>query len=302
MVSPSARRRAADHVQQPLSVSQRRACRALKQARSTQRYQPQRSDREQQLLAWLRAFAVRHPRYGYRRAYVTLRADGWQVNRKCIERLWRIEGLRVPARRQKRSRRASGTAQRLSAEHRNHVWRYDFASDRTSDGRQFRLLTVIDEYMRESPAIEVRRSMTASDVVAVLERLVAERGAPVYVRSDNGPEFVAGLIKQWLSGRGIATLYIDPGSPWQNGYIESFNGKLRDELLSTEEFATLAEATVLVEAYRQEYNYRRPHSALKNPPPAVFAGHVQPVNSTSLITLGTDFGGWSPVLKRIGDD
>lgn len=282
MVSPSARRRAVDHVQQRLSVSQRRACRALRQARSTQRYQSHRPEREQQLRAWLRAFALRHPRYGYRRAYVALRTDGWAVNRKCVQRLWRIEGLRVPARRQKRSRHTAGASQRLCAEGRNHVWSYDFVSDRTADGRQLRLLTVIDEYTRESLAIEVRRSMTATDVIEVLTSLVAERGAPRYVRSDNGPEFVAIVIKQWLAGSGIATLYIDPGSPWQNGYIESFNGKLRDELLSMEEFSTVAEAVVLVEAYRQHYNYHRPHSALENLPPAVFAHQVQPANSTSL--------------------
>lgn len=287
MVGPSARRRAVEHVQKKLAVSQRRACRALKQARATQRYQPRRSDRQQQLRQWLRDFAVKQPRYGYRRAYAALRAEGWVVNRKCVERLWRDEGLRVPARRQKRRRIPGQGCERLSAGHVNHIWSYDFVSDRTSDGRQLRLLTVIDEYTRESLAIEVRRSMTASDVLDVLARIVAERGAPGYVRSDNGPEFVAGALKQWMSDRGIGTLYIEPGSPWQNGYIESFNGKLRDELLSMEVFDSLGEAIVLVEEYRQQYNYQRPHSALKNMAPALFA-EQQAANqlSNSLIPSG----------------
>lgn len=291
MVSPSARRRAVEHVQRKLAVSQRRACRALKQARATQRYQPRSSDRQRQLRQWLRDFAAKQPRYssryGYRRAYATLRAEGWIVNRKCVERLWRDEGLRVPARRQKRRRITGQGGERLSAAHVNHIWSYDFVTDRTSDGRQLRLLTVIDEYTRESLAIEVRRSMTASDVLEVLSRIVAERGAPVYVRSDNGPEFVAGALKHWLSSNRISTLYIEPGSPWQNGYIESFNGKLRDELLSMEVFDSLTEAIVLVEEYRQQYNYQRPHSALRNMAPAIFAErHAANQLSNSPITPG----------------
>lgn len=287
MVGPSARRRAVEHVQRKLALSQRRACRALKQARATQRYQPRSSDRQRQLRQWLRDFAVKQPRYGYRRAYACLRAEGWIVNRKCVERLWRDEGLRVPARRQKRRRISGQGCERFSAQHAGHIWSYDFVSDRTSDGRQLRLLTVIDEYTRESLAIEVRRSMTASDVLDVLARIVEERGAPQYVRSDNGPEFVAGALKQWLKDRGISTLYIEPGSPWQNGYIESFNGKLRDELLSMEVFDSLGEAIVLVQEYRQQYNYRRPHSALKNMAPAIFAKHHAANQlSNSLITSG----------------
>jgi transposase InsO family protein len=274
MVSPSARRRAVDHVQQKLAISQRRACDALGQARATQRYQPRTSQRDEQLRQWLRRFAVEHPRWGYRRAHVGLRAEGWAVNRKCVERLWRDEGLRVPARRQKRSRRASTERERQVAEHMNHVWSYDFVTDRTSDGRPLRLLTVIDEHTRESLAIEVRRSMTARDVIAVLQRIVSQRGAPRYVRSDNGPEFVARALRDWLAASGITTLYIDPGAPWQNGYIESFNGKLRDEVLSMEVFDSVAEAIVLVEDYRQSYNNHRPHSALKNLPPAVFAKQI----------------------------
>jgi transposase InsO family protein len=276
MVSPSARRRAVTHVQQKLAISQRRACRVLRQARATQRYQPRTSQQEQHLRQWLRHFAAEHPRWGYRRAYVSVRAEGWAVNRKCVERLWREEGLRVPARPHKRSRllRAGMGCERLSATHVNHVWSYDFVADCTSDGRQLRLLTIIDEYTRESLGIEVRRSMTARDVVGVLQRIVEERGAPRYVRSDNGPEFVARAIRQWLKASGITTLYIDPGSPWQNGYIESFNGKLRDELLSMEVFDSLAEAVVLVEEYRQQYNHQRPHSALGSLPPAVFARQI----------------------------
>jgi len=282
MVSPSARRRAVEHVQQKLAISQRRACDALGQARATQRYRQRRGQRDDQLRQWLRRFATEHPRWGYRRAHVGLRAEGWAVNRKCVERLWREEGLRVPARRQKRSRGARSDRERQVAEHRNHVWSYDFVSDRTSDGRQLRLLTVIDEYTRESLAIEVRRSMTARDVITVLQRIVDQRGAPRYVRSDNGPEFVARALKDWLTASGIATLYIDPGAPWQNGYIESFNGKLRDELLSIDAFDSVAEAAVLVEDYRQSYNNQRPHSALKNLPPAVFATQIaadQPIIS-----------------------
>ena len=283
MVGPSARRRAVEHVQQQIGVSQRRACRVLEQARATQRYRPRTTDREQKLRQWLRQFAVRHPRWGYRRAHAMLRAEGWAVNRKAIARLWRQEALRVPARRQKRSRIAGTVSDRRQAEHANDVWSYDFVSDRTSDGRQLRLLTMIDEYTRESLAIVVRRSMTARDVIDVLAMVVNERGAPKHVRSDNGPEFIAGAVKQWMKASGIQTLYIDPGSPWQNGFIESFNGKLRDELLSMEVFDSLAEAIVLVEGYRRQYNHHRPHSALKNLPPAVFAQQISAeINSTSL--------------------
>jgi transposase InsO family protein len=288
MVSPSARRRAVDHVQQKLAVSQRRACGVLRQARATQRYQRRTTEREQQLRQWLQRFATAYPRYGYRRAHAGLRADGWAVNRKCVERLWRAEGLRVPARRQKRSRITGVRSERLAAEHPNHVWSYDFVADRTSDGRQLRLLTIIDEYTRESLAIVVRRSMTARDVITVLAGIADKRGIPTHIRSDNGPEFIATAVKEWLKASGITTLYIDPGAPWQNGSIESFNGKLRDELLSMEVFDSLAETIVLVEEYRQHYNHQRPHSALGNLPPAVFVRQyaASQLNNT-LITSGT---------------
>ena len=225
---------------------------------------------EDALTAAIVALARRFGRYGYRRITDLLQMAGWQVNAKRVQRIWRAEGLKVPSRQPKRGRLwlADGSCIRLRPEHRNHVWAYDFVSETTSDGRKLRLLTVIDEYTRECLAIRVRRRMTSHDVLYALSELFLEYGIPEHIRSDNGPEFVAKAVRGWLGNLGVTTLFIEPGSPWENGYIESFNGKLRDELLNGELFYTLKEAEILIEHWRREYNHLRPHSSLGGRPPA----------------------------------
>ena len=214
--------------------------------------------------------ATEYGRYGYRRVTALLRAEGFAVNHKRVERLWRREGLKVPARQPKRRRLwlNDGSCVRLRPESANHVWSYDFVKCRTSDGRAFRLLTVIDEYTRECLAIDVARRITADDVLERLSDLFVLRGLPGHIRSDNGPEFAAKAVRGWLGRLGVEALFIEPGSPWENGYVESFNGKLRDELLNAELFDTLLEAKVLVERWRTVYNTVRPHSSLDYLPPA----------------------------------
>jgi putative transposase len=214
-----------------------------------------------------------HPRFGYRRIWALLRREGWRVNRKRVYRLWRRQGLKVPRRKRKKRRlgHSANGCVRLRALAKDHVWGWDFIHDRTADGRPLKWLSVVDEYTRECVALEVGRSLTASRVVQILAGLFGERGAPVHVRSDNGPEFIAQAIRSWLSGAGVETLYIEPGAPWENGYAESFHSKLRDELLEREEFTSLLEARALGRAYRGEYNTARPHSALGYRTPAEFA-------------------------------
>jgi len=219
--------------------------------------------------------ASEYGRYGYPRVTALLRAEGFVVNHKRVERLWRREGLKVPQRQPKRKRLwlNDGSCIRLRPRYRNHVWSYDFMMDRTSEGRALKLLTVIDEHSRECLAIDVGRKLTSEDVLWRLAQLFVERGTPGYLRSDNGPEFVAKAVREWLGKVGVGTLYIEPGSPWENGYLESFNGKLRDELLAREVFDTLLEAKVLVARWRRHYNAVRPHSALGYRPPAPEAIH-----------------------------
>ena len=272
-MSPTRRRQAVEQVCQRLEVSQRRACQVVLQPRGTQRYAPRRVDEDKALIGDMKWLSRRHPRYGYRRITALLRAEGWGVNRKRVYRLWREEGLKVPGRKGKHKRLGDSENGCLCrrAEHINHVWSYDFVSDQTEDGRRLKLLVVLDEYTRESLAIEVERHIKAPDVLAMLEYLFAVRGAPQYLRSDNGPEFVAEAIQQWLQKSGVKTLYITPGSPWENAYIESFNSRLRDELLNVEVFGNLREARVLVEDYRRRYNHHRPHSSLNYATPAAFA-------------------------------
>jgi len=262
-----------ERVRRVFGVSERRACRVLGQPRSTQRYAAREPERDRELRARLRALSARHPRYGYRRIWALVRREGWRVNRKRVQRLWREEGLRVP--RRQRKRRSVGSAEqgstRLRAEYKNHVWSYDFVMDETADGRRLKLLPVLDEFTREAHAILVERSITAADVVELLAYLFRVHGEPEYIRSDNGPEFVARAVKEWLACSEVRTLYIEPASPWQNAYVESFNGRLEDELLSRELFTSLAEAKVLVEQYRLAYNHERPHGALGYRTPAEFA-------------------------------
>jgi len=228
--------------------------------------------------------AAKFGRYGYRRITALLRQAGWRVNHKRVERIWRQEGLRVPQKQPKRGRLwlNDGSCVRLRACWRNHVWSYDFVADQTHDGRPLRLLVVVEEYTRECLAIVVERRLQSVNVLESLGDLFVERGVPEYIRSDNGSEFTAQLVREWLDRTGVKTLYIEPGSPWENGYCESFNGKLRDECLKGEVFYTLAEAKVLIERWRREYNQVRPHSALGYRPPAPEAILPLPTGSAPL--------------------
>lgn len=267
------------HVQQQLGVSERRACRVLKQPRATQRHAPQPSDEEVQLTTRVVELASQYGRYGYRRVTALLRGEGWRVNHKRVERIWRREGLKVPAKQPKRGRLwlNDGSCVRLWPTHPNHVWSYDFMQDRTHNGAGFRILNIIDEYTRECLVSRVERRLSHEDVLAELAWLFCTRGLPDYIRSDNGPEFTAQQVQQWLSGLSVGPLFIEKGSPWENGYIESFNGKLRDELLDGEIFYTLKEAQVLIEDWRRHYNTQRPHSSLNYRPPAPEAILVRPL-------------------------
>ena len=222
------------------------------------------------MVARMIALATQYGRYGYRRVTGLLRGEGWRVNHKRIERLWRREGLKVPQKQPKRGRLwlTDGSCIRRRPEYRHHVWAYDFVAERTHDGRPLKILTVVDEYSRECLAIVVARRLRATDVLETLAELFATQGLPAFIRSDNGPEFTAALIRLWLEALEVQTLFIEPGSPWENGYVESFNGKLRDELLDREIFYTVTEAKILIERWRREYNTVRPHSALGYRPPA----------------------------------
>ncbi len=285
MVSPARKREAVAHLESKLQVSQRRACKVISQPRSTQRYGSARPAKDAKLAAELRRYAVEHPRRGYRMAAAHLRRQGMKVNDKRVARLWRQEGLRVPQRQHKRRRlgHSGNSTQRRSATRINEVWSYDFVFDQTADGRRLKWLPICDEFTRENVALEVERRMEAKDVVRVLEEAVARRGAaPQFIRSDNGPEFIAKAVRDWISQQGFQTLYIEPGSPWQNAYSESFNSRLRDELLNREIFATLAEAKVLGNEYRRVYNEQRLHSSLGYQPPAEFALSCLSADSATL--------------------
>ncbi len=259
-----------ERVCQTLGVSERRACRVLRQYRSTQRHRSWAPQDEQRLITRTLQLAGEDGRDGYRRITALLRREGWRVNQQRVERNWRQEGLKVPKKQPRRGRLwlNDGSCLRLRPCWPDHVWAYDFVADRTRDGRSLKMLTVVDEYTRECLAIDVERR---ADSMSVLERLAAlfvERGVPEYIRSDNGPEFTARLVRNWLERVGVKTLFIEPVSPWENGYVESFNGKFRDEMLNGEIFYTLREAKVLIEGWRREYNKVRPHSSLGYRPPA----------------------------------
>jgi putative transposase len=253
-----------------LGVPERRACRVLGQHRSTQRKSSTRPNDEVALTAAIIGLATRYGRYGYRRITALLRHAGRVVNVKRVERIWRQEGLKVPHKQPKRGRLwlNDGSCIRLRPEYQNHIWSYDFVEDRTHDGRKLRMLNVIDEFTRECLAIRVDRKLKSLDVIDLLSDLFILRGVPEHVRSDNGPEFVAKAVRQWITAVGAKTAYIEPGSPWENGYCESFNSKLRDELLNIEVFSSLKEAKVLIEDWRRHYNTKRPHSSLGYRPPA----------------------------------
>lgn len=249
-------------------VSERRSCQLVGVSRAGARYLSRRKDRE--LIERLQQIARRHPRYGYRRAWALLRREGYEVNHKRVHRLWRQAKLTLPRRRPRKRRSGAATTVCPQAVRPNHVWTYDFLFDACASGIRLKLLTVEDEYTREGLAIKTATSIKAMSVIKVLRGLIQERGAPECLRSDNGPEFIAASIKGWLKANGVETLYIDPGSPWQNGFGESFNGRLRDECLNLEWFSNLEEAKVVIERWRRHYNEERPHSSLDYRTPAEF--------------------------------
>ncbi|WP_204114533.1 IS3 family transposase [Shimia biformata] len=270
LLSPARRRACIEHIRKKFRVSERLACRVLGQHRSTQRKVPQGRADEEVLTADIIALASQYGRYGYRRITALLREAGWAVNVKRVERIWRREGLKVPQKQPKKSRLwlNDGSCIRLRPERPNHVWSYDFVESRTHDGRKFRMLNLIDEFTRECLAIRIDRKLRSTDVIDMLSDLFILRGVPDHIRSDNGPEFVAKAVRDWIAAVGAKTAYIEPGSPWENGYCESFNARLRDELLNGEIFYSLAEAKIIIESWRRHYNTRRPHSSLGYKPPA----------------------------------
>jgi putative transposase len=281
------------HLQKNFRVSERRACRVVDQPRSSQRYLSTKADKDAALTQMIVALSAQNPRYGYRRVWALLRREGWEVNKKRVHRLWKEADLKVPAgRRRKRQRLGSsenGVARRR-AEYLGHLWSYDFAMDATEDGRRLKMMPVVDEYSRECLALEVERSITSEEVVKTLDRLFAERGAPRFIRSDNGPEFIAQAVKRWLAASGVETLYIEPGAPWENAYSETFISRMRDELLDREEFANLKEAKVLAEDYRDHYNHHRPHGAL---------GYLTPVEFAAIEALADQGSGPSEQLESV---
>ena len=260
-------------VSPPRGASQRRVCRVLEQPRSTQRYAAVPRDGDEAIVRRMHELVRQHPRRGYRMVWGMLRLDGWRVNIKRIYRLWKQEGFKVPGKQHKRTRlgQSQNGILRRRAEHKDHVWCVDFIHDRDDRDRPLKWLSVVDEFTRECVALEVERAMTGGDVVNVLTELFMIRGVPTHIRSDNGGEFIAKAVRRLAEITGLTMLYIAPGSPWENGYAESFHGRLRDELLNAEVFADVREAKALAAAWRNEYNHRRPHSSLGYRPPAAFA-------------------------------
>jgi putative transposase len=304
-VSPARRRQAVLMLVDRKGLSERRACQIVGQHRSTQRREPCVAQDDAALRTRVRRFSRDRPRWGYRRAHAQLREEGWAVNRKRVQRLWREEGLRVPVRRRKRYRLGVSTvpAKRLCAQRPNHVWALDFQFDQTSDGRILKLLHIVDEFTREALDVLCERRIDADLTVATLEALVAERGAPEHVRCDNGPELTANALRDWCRFSKTGSAYIEPGSPWQNAYVESFGSRIRDELLAVEQFSCLTEAQVMVADWREDYNERRPHSALQMMTPARFArawrqatieGKVIPFTDPAKALRSPDSASFSP--------
>lgn len=257
-------------LQERFSASERRACKLVGLHRNTKRYEPKKDERNKEITKKVISYASQYGRYGYRRVTALIRNEGIRVNHKRIHRIWRKEGLKIPEKQPKRSRLwfSDGSCIRKQPQFKNHVWSYDFVHDQTDDGRTFKMLTVIDEFSRECLTIEVARKINSMNVIEVQSDLFITKGVPKYIRSDNGPEFIASRLRNWLQRLKSNPIYITPGSPWENGYIESFNGKLRDELLNGEIFYSLRAAQVLIEKWRKEYNTIRPHSSLGYKPPA----------------------------------
>ena len=271
MVTPRRRRLAVSGLQDRFGVSERRACAVVAQHRSTQRHERLRRFDEEHLRRRLQAMSTKFPRYGYRRIHALLIREGYACNRKRIQRLWRDEGLHVPRRRPRRRKHRHNPV-RVTAAHPDHVWAIDFVFDETAGGRPVKILNVTDEFTREALACSPARRISAEQTIAILDAVTDERGTtPRFLRMDNGPEFVAKALVAWCRSRGINASYIDPGSPWQNGFVESFNGHLRDELLAMEVFDSMWELRTLLEDHRLEYNHYRPHSSLRYLTPVEFA-------------------------------
>jgi putative transposase len=276
-VSPAHRRTLAEQVVQDGLCSQRAACRILRLSRSTYGYRGRKpTAKEEQLRKRLLKLSAAEPRYGYRRIAALLRREGWRVGKRHIQRLRRDEGLRVPPTKRKVIRRGVSTGLPTTATHRGHVWTWDFIADATVRGGALRLLTILDEHTRECHVLWAERALKSADVLEWLQKAIAQHGAPDFLRSDNGSEFIAKLVQQWLADNRIKTIYIEPGSPWQNGFVESFHGRFRDECLNREQLWTLTEARVVVGDFRQKYNQVRPHSRLGYESPAVFAARSCP--------------------------
>ena len=275
------------HVRAQLNQPERRVCRVLSQPRSTQRYAAVPRDGDEHLVRRMHELVRAHPRRGYRMIWAMLRLDGWRVNRKRVYRLWKQEGLRVPCTHHKRTRlgHSENGILRRRAAHQDQVWAIDFIHDRDARGRPLKWLSIVDEFTRECVSLEVNRSMTARGVADVLIDLFTTRGVPRHIRSDNGPEFIAGTIRRLADLTGVEALYIAPGSPWENGYAESFHSRLRDELLNAEVFTDVRDAKALAAAWRHEYNHHRPHSSLRYQPPAAFAAACRPAPPLRLAAL-----------------
>ena len=271
MVSPRDRRRAVEHLMTDRGLSQRHACQLVGLQRSSARYQTHQRQDESKTIALVRTYAEEQPMYGYRIIAALLKQDGYPINRKRVYRIWRQEGLQLPRRKAAKRRYGDSTGQLQRATHPNQVWSYDFLESRTERASKLRMLTILDEYTRECLTIQVARSISSRQVIQLLEWLFLVRGAPSYLRSDNGPEFIAFALQQWLRDHHCHTLYIKPGSPWENPFIESFNGTFRAECLNRWLFANGQEAQLVIEQWRQAYNHHRPHSSLGYLPPAAFA-------------------------------
>ena len=282
MVSPAHRRQAAHAVVKRGLCSGRMACRFLRLARATFRYRGRPPSAKQNRLAKrLRALSEAHPRYGYRRIAALLRQAGWAIGKRQVQRLRRVDGLRVPPTRRRLVRRGLSTGLPTKAAHRGHVWTWDFVSDATVRGGALKMLTILDEHTRECHVLRPDRAMRAADGLAWLERAINTHGAPAYLRSDNGPEFIAQEVQPWLAPNQVKTIYIDPGSPWQNGFVESFHARFRDECLWT-----LTEARVVIEDFRCHYNERRPHGKLGYQSPTRFAALQPPLTPASIVDAG----------------
>jgi putative transposase len=282
-------------------MSERRACLLLEQPRGRQRYRPAQREDEDALTQAIIQLASEYGRYGYRRITALLKRAGWQVGKDRVERIWRREGLKVPKKQKPRGRLwlNDGSCVRLRPAHENHVWSYDFMSARTHDGRSVRILNLIDEYTRESLLIRAERRWSSAKVISAMADVMVWKGVPEHIRSDNGPEFVAKDLRKWLENTGAKTLYIEPGSPWENGYCESFNSKLRDEFFNGEMFYSIKELRVLAERWRIHYNTVRPHSSLGYRPPAPEAwmttnhkGHGEVETASRFPLLHTPDGGY----------